>query len=59
MNKEQLELKQKEYTAKYLQAQNTIRELTLLCSKLEGAIEATNNLLKELTDKPDEQDNNV
>ena len=54
MNKEQLELKQKEYTAKYLQAQNTIRELTLLCSKLEGAIEATNNLLKELTDKPNE-----
>lgn len=48
MNKEQLELKMTEYTNKYKQVLKSLQEHEILAQKLQGAIEAMEDLLKEL-----------
>ena len=48
MNKEQLELKMTEYTDKYNKVVKSLQEHEILAQKLQGAIEAIDNLIKDL-----------
>jgi len=59
ITKTYLEEKMKSFLEEYKKVTQIVNEQTVLMHKYAGAIEATNNLLKELTDKPNEQDNNV
>jgi len=48
MNKEQLDLKLADYTDKYKKVMQMLQEYEILAQKLQGAIEAIDNLLKDL-----------
>lgn len=51
MNREELELKLKEYTDKFRKVQQTLQEYEILAHKLQGAIETIEGLLKEVDKK--------
>ena len=48
MNREELDVKFKEYTDKYKKVLQAIQEYEILAHKLQGAIEALDGLLKDL-----------